>query len=280
MVKRFAAAITAFMLCLSGCGNDDETYRPAYFDDESSSTETTNAPEPAQSSASVVSSPIQHTPTLPENTSREISLTPRNSYNELTLTADGIYSNGKFYTVEITGKKSADQTAVPDDKTTRVNGVLYGDFRLKSSLNGEPTGVLKLDIPRDDMFLVMNNITENMTYGCEVISNYRQFGAEDYPDIIELDFYINGELEVPQYARFFAVLNGEMIEIPVYENGSPAKPLGTHLEPKSAGRMVQHLTVSSGVPNSYEIVKYEYIYDKENHRLNRKKMRFYGWEID
>lgn len=280
-MKRFAAAITAFMLCLSGCGYDDETYQPAYFGDESSSTETANAPEPAQSAASVVSSLIQHTSTLPENnTSREITLNPRPSDSELTLTADGIYSDGKFYTVEVTGKKSADQTALPDDKTTYVNGVLYGDFRLKSSLNGDPTGILKLDIPRDDMFLVMDYIAEDMTYGCEVISNYRQFGAEEYPDIIELDFYINGELEVPQYARYFAVLNGEIAEIPVYEGGSAAKPLGTHLEPKSAGRMVQHLTISSGAPNSYEIVKYEYIYDIENHRLNRKRVKFYGWEID
>ena len=278
-MKRFAAAIIAIALCLSGCGYDDATYQPAYFDDESSSTDR-NAPEPVQSpTSSAVSSSVSHSPLLPAP-DPEITLTPRSSDNELTITVDGVYSKGKFYTVEITGRKSADQTAAPDDKTTYINGVLYGNFRLKSSINGEPTGLLNMDVPRDDMFLVMNNILENLTYGCEVISNYRQFSAADYPDIIELDFFINNELEVPQYARFFAILNGEITEIPVYENGSPAQPFGTHLEPKSAGRMIQHLTVSTGIPDKYEIVKYEYIYDTKNHRLNRKRVRFYGWEFD
>lgn len=278
-MKRIAVAITAFILCLSGCGYADETYLPAYFDDESSSADR-DVPEPSQSTESVVSSLIQHTSTLPETTVPEITFTSHSSENEISFTVEGVYSAGKFYTVDISGRKSADQTAAPDSKTTYVNGVLYGEFRLKSSLYGEPTGLLNLDVPRDDMFLVMNNVVENLTYGCEVISNYRQFGAPEYPDIIELDFHINGELEVPQYARFFAVLNGEITEIPVYENDALSTPRGTHLEPKSAGRMVQHLTISTGRPDSYEIAKYEYIYDLENHRLNRKRVRFYGWEID
>ena len=274
-MKRFAAAIMTLIMCLSGCGYEDATYQPAYFGDESSSTDRIVS-EPARSTSSVVS------PSVPQSVPRaapdpEITLIPHFSDNEITLTVEGVYSNGKFYTVDISGRKSADQTAAPDDKTTYVNGVLYGNFRLKSSnANGDPTGLLNLDVPRDDMFLIMNNVSENLTYGCEVISNYRQFGAA----IIELDFYINSELEVPQYARFFAVLNGEITEISIYENGSPAQPLGTHLEPKSAGRMVQHLTVSSGISNRYEIVKYEYIYDIQNHRLNRKRVKFYGWEFD
>lgn len=279
-MKIIAAAIVAFLLCLSGCGYDDATYQPAYFDDESSSADS-NAPESTQSAVSIAVSPaVSYSLPLPEP-EPEITLTPRFSDSEITLTVGGVYSDGSFYTVDITGRKSVDQTAAPDDRTTYVNGVLYGEFRLKSSgADGEATGILNLEVPRDDMFLIMNNVAENLTYGCEVISNYRQFGAADYPDIIELDFFINNELEVPQYARFFAVLNGEIAEIPVYENGSPAQPLGTHLEPKSAGRMVQHLTVSSGISNRYEIVKYEYIYDTENNRLNRKRVRFYGWEID
>lgn len=277
-MKRLAV-IAAVTLCLSGCGYDDATYQPAYFDNESSSADK-NVSEPVQSTESVVSSLIQHTSMLPETTVPEIMFTSRSSDDEITFTVEGVYSAGKFYAIDITGKKSADQTAAPDNKTTYVNGILYGEFRLKSSLRGELTGLVNLEIPRDDKFLIMNSVTENLTYGCEVISNYRQFGAAEYPDIIELDFYINGELEVPQYSRFFAVINNEITEILVYENDAPSTPRGTHLEPKSAGRMIQHLTISTGRPDSYEIAKYEYIYDLENHRLNRKRVRFYGWEID
>ncbi|MDE7398657.1 MAG: hypothetical protein K2N06_03925 [Oscillospiraceae bacterium] len=277
-MKRIAAVIAAVMLCLSGCGYEDATYQPAYFDDESSSAYR-NVSEPARSTSSVVLPSIPQSTLLPAP-DPEITLTPRFSENKLTFTVEGVYSAGKFYTVDITGRKSADQTAAPDNKTTYVNGVLYGEFRLKSSLHGELTGLVNIEIPRDDKFLIMNSVTENLTYGCEVISNYRQFGTAEYPDIIELDFYINGELEVPQYSRFFAVINNEITEILVYENDAPSTPRGSHLEPKSAGRMVQHLTISTGRPDSYEIAKYEYIYDLENHRLNRKRVRFYGWEID
>ena len=277
-MKRFAAAIMTLIMCLSGCGYEDATYQPAYFNDESSSTDR-NISEPARSTSSVVSPSVPHSPLLPEP-EPEILLTPRSSDNELTFTVEGVYSAGEFYTVDISGRKSADQTAAPDDKTTYVNGILYGEFRLKSSLNGELTGLLNLEIPRDDKFLIMNSVTENLTYGCEVISNYRQFGAAEYPDIIELDFYINGELEVPQYSRFFAVINNEITEILVYENDAPSTPRGSPLEPTSAGRMIQHLTISDGRPDSYEIAKYEYIYDLENHRLNRKRVRFYGWQYD
>lgn len=279
-MKKIVVIIAVFALLLSGCGYADETYQPAYFDESGFSSSKSEPPSSAPSAVSVVSSLIQHSPTLPETVTPEITLTPFHTDNELIFTVDGVYSDGKFYTVNITGKKSADQTASPDDKTTYVNDVLYGNFRLKSSLNGETTGLVNLEIPRDDKFLIMNSIMENLTYGCSVISNFRQFAVSEYPDIIELDFYINGELEIPQYSRFFAVINNEITEIPVYENGAPSTPRGSHLEPKSAGRMVQHLTISTGRPNSYEIAKYEYIYDLESHRLNRKRVRFYGWQYD
>lgn len=279
-MKRFALLITAFIMFISGCGYTDETYQPAYFDEGSSSIEKTNLPESPQSTVSVVSSLIQHTSTLPETNTKEITLTPHHTDNELIFTVDGVYSSGKFYTVDITGQRCADQTAASDDKTTYVNGVLYGEFRLKSSLNDETTGLVNLEVPRDDKFLIMNSVAENLTYGCSVISNFRQFSAPEYPDIIELDFHINGELETPQYSRFFAVINNEITEIFVYENGSLATPRGSHLEPKSAGRMIQHLTISTGRPDSYEIAKFEYIYDLENHRLNRRRVRFYGWQYD
>lgn len=279
-MKKIVVIIAVFTSLLSGCGYTDDTYQPAYFDENSSSMEKADSPEPTQSTSSVVSSLIQHSPTLPETVTPEITLTPSHTDNELTFTVDGVYSDGKFYTVNITGKKYADQTVSPDDKTTYVNGVLYGDFRLKSSLNGETTGLVNLEIPRDDKFLIMNSVTENLNYGCSVISSFRQFSATEYPDIIELDFYINGELEVPQYSRFFAVINNEITEIFVYENNVLSTPRGSHLEPKSAGRMIQHLTISTGRPDSYEIAKFEYIYDLENHRLNRKRVRFYGWQYD
>lgn len=278
-MKRIAV-IAVIIFALSGCsliGNNesDDTYQPAYFDEASSSGQDGAIPETSQPPITV-SSIIQRPQTLPQAVSSEITLTPRRTSGGLSLTVDGVYADGKFYTVEIVGSECENQSSAGG--TTAVNGVLYGDFKLKSSINGEPTGLLTLK--SNDKFLIMGSIAEEITYGCEVISNFRQFGAKEYPDIIELDFYIENELEVPQYARFFAVRNGEIIEIPVYENGSPAKPLGAHLELRSAGRMVQHLTVSSGIPDEYEIVKYEYIYDLENRRLNRKRVKFYGWEID
>lgn len=276
-MKKIFVITVVFILIISGCGYNDETYQPAYFDESSSSMK---KPESAQSASSVVSSLIQHSSPLPETVTPEIMLTPSHTDNKLTFTVGSVYSDGKFYTVDITGKKCADQTASPDEKTTYVNGVLYGNFHLKSSLNGETTGLVNLEIPRDDKFLIMNSITENLTYGCSVISNLRQFSAPEYPDIIELDFYINGELEIPQYSRFFAVINNEITEIFVYENGERSTPHGSHLEPKSAGRMIQHLTISTGRPDSYEIAKFEYIYDLENHRLNRRRVRFYGWQYD
>lgn len=267
-MKNYVGIIAALTLLLSGCGHDEETYRPAYFGEESASASSQTASSEAKTPSA---SRAPFLPAIPESVSSELSLTPRVTSEELSLTVSGVYSKGKFYAVEIVGKKLPEKPQ---------SGASFGNFRLKASQNGSPTGFLDLEVPNGDTFLLMNSISDNLTYGCEVISNYRQFGAAEYPDIIELDFYIDGELEVPQYARFFAVLNGEIAEIPVYENGSPSKPRGTHLEPKIAGRMIQHLTVSTGIPDDYEIVKYEYIYDPENNRLNRKRVKFYGWEID
>ncbi len=204
--------------------------------------------------------------------------TPRVQGDRLSYTIINIYSENDYYTVEISGVKfnSYDESETDID-TTYVNGDLYGDFRLDLLKRGEVIDSLKINVPRDDRFLILESVTENLSYGCELISNKREFLAEEFPDLIQLDFHIINEVEAPQYARYFAVFGGKITEVAVYENGEEAAPYGTHLEMRSAGEMVQHL-VAEKPSGGYTVIKYEYSFDVENKCLNRKQVKFTGWE--
>ena len=140
---------------------------------------------------------------------------------------------------------------------------------------GKTIDTLKINVPRDDGFLIFENVLRDLTYGCEIISNMRDFGAGDYPDLIQLDFTILNEVEVPQYARFFAVSGDKLVEVPVYENGAETAPYGTHLEPQSAGFMIQHIVAKEY--GEYTVKQYEYTYDPETLTITRKRVRYTGY---
>lgn len=202
--------------------------------------------------------------------------TPRVEGDRLSYTIINVYSQGDYYTVKISGVKIQDSDSADIDMTY-VNGELYGDFRLDLMKKGELIDSLKINVPRDDRFLILESVTDSLSYGCELISNKRIYSADEYPDLLQLDFHIINEVETPQYARYFAVFDGKIIEVPVYENGEEVAPKGTHPQMKSAGLMVQHLVVEEYFEN-YTVIKYEYTFDIENRCLNRKQVKFYGWE--
>lgn len=197
-----------------------------------------------------------------------------NAVERLSFTAENVFSEGKYYTVNISGAKRSE----PDTDITYVNGEPYGDFRLELSRGGESLGNLQIDVPSGDLFLIMDSAAEGLSYGCRLISGKREYSSEEYPDIIRLDFYRPSELEVPQYGRYFAVFEDRLTELPVYENGAKSAPLGTHLELRDAGFMVQHLCVSTP-SKSLTVAKYEYRFNVEDRRLEKKRVRFYGWNV-
>ncbi len=204
--------------------------------------------------------------------------TPRVQGDRLSYTIINIYSESDYYTVEISGVKyNSYEESETDIDTTYINGNLYGDFRLDLLKRGEVIDSLKINVPRDDRFLILESVAENLSYGCELISNKREFLSDDYPDLIQLDFHIINEVETPQYARYFAVFDGKITEVPVFENGEETAPYGTHLEMRAAGEMIQHLVAEK--PNGgYTVIKYEYIFDVENRCLNRAQIRFTGFD--
>ncbi len=185
----------------------------------------------------------------------------------------GVYSEGEYYDIDISGAKLKEGTDTRG--YTEISGELYGDFRLDLIQNEKILDSMELPILRDDKFLILESVTEDLSYGCEIISNKKEYGSEIYPDLLQLDFFIRGEGETPQYARYFTVSGGRLTELPIYENGTEVSPYGTHLEQESEGVMVQHLVVSKS-DGSYTVIKYQYTFDKENMRLNRQQVRFYG----
>lgn len=275
-MKRILAVLTALMLCgicgLCGCNLENE--------DSSYTRKTTTAlsdPEPVETSSVQTTTTTAATSLGVSDVIPEAIQTPRADGNRLSFSIINVYSGGEYYTVDISGVKIEDGTASEDIDTTYVKGELYGDFRLDLLKKGEMIDTFRINVPRDDRFLILESVTEDLSYGCELISNKREYAADEYPDLIQLDFHIINEVEAPQYARYFAIFDGKIREVPVYENGVEVAPYGTHPEMKSAGLMVQHI-VAGQYGGNYTILKYEYTFDVENRCLNRKKVKFYGWE--
>lgn len=256
------------VILLSGCSLQNELSDPSTFTDDSGAS-AVEAVKPAYSEEELKE-------LLDKGFIPKAEQDSRVEGKRLSFTFGDIYSQGENYSMSISGVEWENQNEQPSLETTTINGVLYGDFRLDLYKNSFRIQSLKINIPRDDRFLILESAAENLSYGCEILSNHTEFGSDDYPDILQLDFYNNSDGETPQYARFFAVFNDELVELPVYENGEPCPPYGTHLTMKEPGLMIQHLTVSSG--SQYRIVKYEYTFDVENKRLDKKEVRFYGWE--
>lgn len=227
---------------------------------------TVETEEPAQTSA-VPAEPLE-----PDDVIPAAIQSPRREGSRLSYSIVNVYSGGEYYTVDISAVKLTATADVPDIETTFVDGDLYGDFRLDLLKQGKIIDTLKINVPRDDRFLIFESVTQELTYGCELISNMRDYGAREYPDLIQLDFHIQNEAEVPQYARYFTVSGEKLCEVPIYENGAEIAPYGTHLEPESAGLMIQRIVAKEY--GEYTVKQFEYTFDPENLTLTRKRVQY------
>lgn len=270
------------ILTLSACNDVEENYRPdleneenAFTNntDEANETSETNVTNAADETAEISQAPPAAASSVNRNaeTAAVIDGIPEiKTYSEITdgtliFSADNIFSEGEYYAVSVSGERTT-------ENGTEINGETYGNFRLTLVKNGEEIDHLDIEVPDGERFLIMESILDNRTYGCSVISNKRDFSADDLPDIVQLDLYKPNELEIPQYGRYFAVFGGRLAELPVYENGVETAPLGTHLEPREKGRMIQRLCVFTPSGKSLMVKRYEYIYNVEQRRLDKSKI--------
>lgn len=272
IVEFFSAALLlGGIIRLCGCSEVEENYLPENCtetaEDEFSTCETVpveNQSPAAEgnSTKSDISKPeaVQTANVIPEP--KTASAINGSTY---TFSLDNVYSQGEYYTVSVTGEK---------------RGGMFGDFGIVLSKDGAELSRLEINVPEGERFIILDSVAGGISYGCGIISNMRDFAAENYPDIIQLDFYKENELEIPQYGRYFAVFDGELTELDIYENGTKTEPRGTHPELRGKGRMVQHLCVYTPSGKSLMVEKYEYIFDLENRRLNRRKVDFLGWDVD
>lgn len=279
-MKKKSAAVIAAVLLLSGCGTFDETYRPelyvnlteetsaeALLEDERSAVSSDQSPAARQTDEIAV-----HAEAPADD--REPKTALRAGGSAIAFTLDNVFSEGKYYTLRVSGTKTEG-----GGDTVTINGELYGNIEITLSENGKVLDRMPLEIPRGDRLVILDSAAENLSYGYELISNMREYGAEEYPDIFGLVFRSqSAEAAVPEYARYFAIFGGKLASLPIYVNGREVTPRGAKLEPRSAGFAVQHLTVLKASGTGYEIVKYEYCFDLENKRLNKQQVRFYGWE--
>ena len=274
-MKRSAAVVPAVILLLSGCGNADETYRPAAYIDALEISERAIYTEVSDAAEMYARFPQPESISLPAAPDGELRQTFTSNDSGLSFTAENIFSDGKYYTVTA----FAPRTDIKNENTVYINGELYGEPILTLYQQWRKLDTVKLDIPDGDRFLTLESAADSYSYGSEIISGMREFGAAEYPDILGLVFRSSAtEAAVPEYARYFAVFDGKLTELAIYENGSEVSPRGAKLEPVSAGEAKQFLTVLKSDGSGYEVIKYEYSFDLENRRLNRQQVRFYGWD--
>lgn len=270
-----AVTVLAGIIPLCGCSNAGETYSPGYYgetsdieDDGTYEAEPSAPPNSAEAlKPTAASAKDEH---LSEAAQTSDIIPQPKICSEINggshiFTVENVYSQGSYYTVSVTGEKQ---------------GNTFGNIRLVLSKDSAEPDILEISVPDGDRFLILDSVAEGLSYGCGIISNMRDFSAEDYPDIIRLDFYREKELEIPQYGRYFAIFDDKLAELAVYRNGVETPPLGTHLELRSEGRMIQHLCVYTPSGKSLMVEKYEYIFDLEKRRLNKRKVDFLGWNVD
>lgn len=275
-VKKILSSIIglSLVLLLSACNIENE--ENSIDKEQNTSVQTTT---PATTTTTVpttvtTTATTEQTYLEPDDVIPPAVQTSRVEGDRLSYNITNVYSDDEYYTLNISGVK-LDSTKEADIDTTYIKGELYGDFRLDLMKKGEMIDSFKINVPRDDRFLILESVTDDLSYGCELISNKREFEADEYPDLIQLDFHIINEVETPQYARFFAVFDEKIIEIPVFEDGIETAPYGTHLELDAAGVMTQHIVASQSNGN-YTVLQYEYTFDIENRKLLREQVRFTG----
>lgn len=263
------------ILTLSACNDVEENYRPDLENEENAFINNTD--ETSEINEADETAEISQAPSAASSVKRNVEtaaviggIPEIKAYSEingdtLIFTVDNIFSEGGYYAVSVSGERTA-------GNGTEINGETYGNFRLTLEKNGAEIDHLDIEVPDGERFLIMESVLDNRTYGCSVISNKRDFSADDLPDIVQLDLYKPNELEIPQYGRYFAVFGGRLAELPVYENGVETAPLGTHLEPREKGRMIQRLCVFTPSGKSLMVKRYEYIYNVEQRRLDKSKI--------
>ena len=271
MKRIFLAAAVLIVFC--GCNIEyDEKMAEEFSRNTAYSAQTTESP------GDFISEDTEQT--VPAVTTQHIAIdevipqavqTPKVDGSRLLYTIINIYSQGEYYTIEISGIKL--DGAQHDIETTYIKGELYGDFRLELIKNGKVLDSYKINVPRDDRVLILESVADGLTYGCELLSNKRQYNSDIFPDLIQLDFYIINEVETPQYARYFAIYDEKINEIPVYQNGVEIAPHGTHIVPESEGVMVQHV-VESDAAGNYYVQMYRFTFDNDNRCLNRKRVYY------
>lgn len=275
MKKLYLSVLSLLVvLSLSGCNIENEENSRSEVQTSSVQTSTSATTTSATTAVTTTTATTEQTYLEPDDVIPPAVQTSRVEGDRLSYNITNIYSDDEYYTLVISGVK-LDFTAEAEIDTTYINGELYGDFRLDLMKKGEIIDSFKINVPRDDRFLILESVTDDLSYGCELISNKREFESDEYPDLIQLDFHIINEVETPQYARFFAVFDEKIIEIPVYEDGVETAPYGTHLELDAAGIMTQHIVASQSNGN-YTVLQYEYTFDVENRKLLRKQVRFTG----
>lgn len=265
----FVAALTLLTGISTGCALENA---------DSSSYTATSATEPPVTTvteATKLTTTMPSEPLAPDDVIPAAVQSPRIEGSRLSYSIMNVYSGGEYFTVEISCIKLPETTEAPELETTYINGALYGDFRLDLLKQGNLIDTLKINVPRDDRFLIFESVLQDLSYGCELISNMRDFNATEYPDLIQLDFHMINEAEVPQYARYFAVSGGKLTEVAVYENGDEVAPYGTHLEPESAGLMIQRIVAKEY--GEYTVKQYEYTFDPDALTITRKRVRYTGY---
>lgn len=288
MGKLARGAVLAAVLLLCGCENGDETYRPEGYVPPADSAPTTDMPDAsAGSSAAPAGStafsqnapsnaaPPESAPAESSNASRDVTAAAIVENGSIQITFENVFSGGEYYTISLSAEKAGETSG--NGGTVAINGEDYGTPALTLSKDGEELDLLTLSADNNAHYILLENAAKNLAYGYEIISNKRGFGAEEYPDIVGLLFRGGGETAVPEYARYFAVFDGTLSELPIYENESLVEPRGAKLEPTAAGAAKQYLTVLNSSGKGYHVIKYEYHFDLDNRRLLRQQVRFTGW---
>ncbi len=280
-------AISLTLCMLSGCSEDntssEESSSSSSVYVSSTSTSSTTSTEEKVPSISVPATEYPGASSAFEiaagtTTTLEIIDDPkpseRNDENRLAFTMDNVWSQGNTYTVSVSGALQENGTVT--DETTKINGKVYGDLRLEILRDDKIVSSLKINVPKNDIFLILQSTADGVDYGCDLLSSKTLYGSEDYPDIIQLDFFRTNEYEIPQYARYFAVIDGQITELDIYENGSLVSPRGTHPQMRGAGKFIQNLCVKNG-SGGYTVIRYEYRFDVAKKQLIRKRVRFTGY---
>lgn len=264
--------------------SDSTEISSASSTEDSSSSSDTSGSESVSSSDSESSSETStesSSLTKPDDISTELipdaEQSARVEGDRIIFTTDNVFSQGEYYSVSVSGAKCENQSAAVTDETTYIGGVLYGDFRLDLFKQGVRIDSLKINVPRDDSFMILENAAIGKSYGCTLMSHKREFSVDEYPDIIRLEFFRQRGMAVPQYARYFAIFENKIQELEIYENGVEVSPTGTFLAMEGNGLMTQNLTVEKG-NQQYTVIKYEYRFNLEKRRLDRRQVKFTGWD--